>query len=113
MSKWEISLKCNETMPTEEKLDKVKCPDKACEHTGCRKNLYKCDKCGQHYHNKCVVCPDKSYPWYQDHPDDRYTSFWNSRAGREAIENAHSWSWDKYTEYKNKDAEEEGRLWQN
>lgn len=110
--KWEISLKCNETLPSEEKLDKAeeKKPDKQCEERECRKNLYKCDKCGQHVHQECVMCPARDYTWRDDDPDDRYTEFWNSPSGDEAVKNAHSWSWDKYKEYNGKEAEEERRI---
>lgn len=98
----EVDLTCNERMPDD---DEVFIKDEGFM----KKSKYKCHRCQQvlAVPNICIMCPDKveEHGWYhiegrdEKEEDDRYTTFWKSRAGAVAIANARTWNWDTYDFY--------------
>jgi len=92
----DIDLTCNERMPDDDEVFM-------------KKSKYKCHRCQQVLvvPNTCIMCPDKvkEHGWYhiegrdEKEEDDRYTTFWKSRASDVAIANAKTWDWDTYKQY--------------
>lgn len=47
------------------------------------------------------MCPGKAreYQWNKDDPDDRYTAFWYSERGEQAIKNAACYNWNVFDKF--------------